>query len=111
MYAAGNAERYRDVIGKTVTAASGISDEGMTAVLNGMMARPSRLEIMENGKVPCLWILGSGDNYIQCETIRRRVRLPANAELLILENSGHMGFIEEEDITLEALAGFADRHV
>ena len=73
-------------------------DEGIIAVLNGMMARPSRLSVMEEGKVPCLWILGAMDNYIPCDTIQKRVKLPSNARVVVLEKSGHMGFIEEEDV-------------
>ena len=109
MYASASADKFRDMIDRSATIAAGISDEGLIAVLNGMMARPSRLETMENGRVPCLWILGAGDNYIRCGQMRERVKLPSNAELLILENSGHMGFIEEEDAALAALTGFAGR--
>jgi len=35
-----------------------IPGEGRISVLNGMMARPSRLSVMEEGKSPLLWILG-----------------------------------------------------
>ena len=75
----------------------GLTGEGIIAVLNGMMARPSRLAVMEEGRVPCLWILGSMDNYIPCDAIQKRVKLPANAKVVVLENSGHLGFIEEEE--------------
>jgi pimeloyl-ACP methyl ester carboxylesterase len=71
-----------------------------------MMSRPSRLKIMEAGKVPCLWILGGMDNYISCDEVQTKVKLPANAKVVVLENSGHMGFIEEEDLSVKVLADF-----
>jgi pimeloyl-ACP methyl ester carboxylesterase len=71
-----------------------------------MMARPSRVSMMEKGQVPCLWVLGKMDNYINCEIIQTRVKLPPNAELVILENSGHLGFIEEEELSVEILGDF-----
>ncbi len=75
-----------------------VPDETIIAVLKGMIARPSRVSVMESGTVPFLWILGASDNLINCEEIQSKVRLPENAEVILLKNSGHMGFIEEEDV-------------
>jgi pimeloyl-ACP methyl ester carboxylesterase len=106
MFADPNAERLKAEIERLKKIASGISGEGIMAVLRGMMARPSRLAIMEEGKVPCLWILGSMDNYILCDNMKQRVRLPSNAELVILEDSGHLGFIEEKEKSASILTDF-----
>lgn len=108
MYAKSNIERLKDAVEKSKAIASSISDEGIIAVLKGMMARPSRLHIMEEGRVPCLWILGRHDNYIQCDPVQARVRLPGNAKVVILENSGHLGFIEEPQISAAALSQFIE---
>jgi hypothetical protein len=61
---------------------------------------------MEEGKVPCLWILGSMDNYIPCDLIQSKVKLPDNATVVVLEYSGHLGFIEEESRSLELISTF-----
>ena len=74
-----------------------------------MMTRPSRLSVMEEGKVPGLWILGVMDNYIPCDIMRARVKLPSNARLIVLQNSGHMGFIEEEDKSLSLITDFVEK--
>jgi len=73
------------------------------------MARPSRVSVMEEGRIPLLWILGAMDNYINCEQIQGRVRLPGNAELCVLPDSGHMGFVEEEEHSLKVLAEFVNK--
>lgn len=109
MYAVANLQKFSEAHRRSREIASSISGEGIIAVLRGMMARPSRLSEMESGKVPCLWILGSMDNYIDCEQIQTKVRLPGNAELVILKNSGHMGFIEEEEISLKVIKDFIER--
>lgn len=109
MYADANLEKFRNAFERSKTIASGISAEGITAVLKGMMERPDRSHLMEEGRVPCLWILGAMDNYIPCETMRKRVKLPADSELVILDNSGHMGFIEEEEKSLAIIRSFAGR--
>ncbi|NSW93297.1 MAG: alpha/beta hydrolase [Bacteroidales bacterium] len=108
MYASSNLEKLKEAVERSKTIASSISDEGIIAVLKGMMARPSRLHIMEEGLIPCLWILGRHDNYINCDAIQSKVRLPANARLVILENSGHLGFIEEPQLSATALTQFID---
>jgi pimeloyl-ACP methyl ester carboxylesterase len=109
MYADVNLEKFSAELERSKKIASGIRAEGIVAVLKGMMARPSRLSLMEKGVVPCLWILGSMDNYVPCEAIQKKVNLPENAELIILRNSGHLGFIEEEDRALEVLTGFVEK--
>jgi pimeloyl-ACP methyl ester carboxylesterase len=106
MFADTNLDKFAEEFERSKNIASSIREEGITAVLKGMMARPSRAGLMEAGKVPCLWILGSKDNYIPCDQMQSRVKLPSNARLVILNNSGHLGFIEERNLAAEALKDF-----
>lgn len=106
MFANVNIEKLRSEIHRSNEIASKIPGPGITAVLSGMMARPSRLDVVEEGRVPFLWILGELDNYINCEVIQQKVKLPPNADVIILKNSGHMGFIEEEDLSVKYLTEF-----
>lgn len=106
MYASENRSKFRESLQRSKDIASTICDEGIIAILNGMMERSSRLSVMEKGKVPCLWILGKMDNYISCDIVQERVKLPANARVVILEKSGHMGFVEEEDLSAKVLTDF-----
>jgi pimeloyl-ACP methyl ester carboxylesterase len=108
MFAPTNLETFSDALQRSKDIASRISGEGIIAVLNGMMIRPSRLSLMEEGKVPCLWILGSMDNYIPCEFIQTMVSLPANARVVVLKNSGHLGFIEEEKLAVKVVSDFVN---
>jgi pimeloyl-ACP methyl ester carboxylesterase len=48
------------------------------------------------------------DNYIDCSAIIKKVTLPENAKLVILHNSGHMGFIEEEELSIETVRDFVN---
>ena len=108
MFAEKNLERFREELQHLKDNASRLSDEGIIAVLNGMIGRPSRLAVMERGKVPCLWILGKYDNYISCEAVQAKVRLPENARLIVLEKTGHLGFIEEEEESLGVMVDFIE---
>ncbi len=83
--------------------------EGIIALLNGMIARPSRQYILESGAVPLLWILGRHDLYFSPEKAMRDIGLPHNAGVVILERSGHLGFIEETEESFKLIERFAQR--
>lgn len=80
--------------------------EGIIALLNGMIARPSRQLVLEEGRLPLLWVLGRDDLYFSPGKALRETKLPENAEVVILENSGHLGFIEETQKSAELLTVF-----
>ena len=109
MFASQNLEKFKAELQHSKEISESIPGQGIISVLNGMMARPSRLSVMEEGKIPLLWILGALDNYINCEQIQGRVRLPGNAEVSVLPDSGHMGFIEEEEHSLKVLSEFVNK--
>lgn len=109
MYAADNLEKFKAALEKSESIAATIRPEGITAVLRGMMERPSRLHLLERMSIPFLWILGAKDNYIDCNSVKNRVKMPPGSELHILENSGHMGFMEEEEKSYEIINTFTSR--
>jgi pimeloyl-ACP methyl ester carboxylesterase len=108
MFAPSNLEKFSGALERSKEIASRIPGDGIIAVLKGMMERPSRKTLMEEGRVPCLWILGSMDNYIPCDSIQEKVRLPQNAKTVILKSSGHLGFVEEEELSVSTVAGFVN---
>jgi pimeloyl-ACP methyl ester carboxylesterase len=109
MFAEKNLEKFAEALMRSREIASRIPGQGIISVLKGMIARPSRLSVMEEGRVPCLWLLGSMDNYIPAEAIQEKVRLPANAEVIVLKHSGHLGFIEEEERVAFIVSEFVDK--
>jgi len=109
LYSADNLLKFSLALLRSQEIALKIPRETIIRVLKGMIARPSRVLVMESGRIPCLWILGAFDNLIDCKTIQTKVRLPENAEIVILKNSGHMGFIEEEELSVKVIDGFVKR--
>jgi len=106
LYAPKNLDRLKEAVEKSVSVALGTDKKTIIADLRGMMARPDRSNIVREAKVPFLWILGTMDSHIDYRTIQQKVRLPENAQIVILENSGHMGFIEEEELSVKAIGEF-----
>lgn len=83
--------------------------EGIIAAIRGMKNRPDRQHVLVNSRVPVLFIIGKNDSRIPLSTIIPQTLLPAHSETILLDNVGHMGFIESSRKTFEALQGFASR--
>lgn len=109
MFAKENLKSMAGELERSKKIASRNPGEGIIAMLNGMIDRPSRQYILENGTVPLLWILGRRDLYFSPEKAMRDIGLPHNAEVVILERSGHLGFIEETEKSARLLTDFAGR--
>ncbi|MGM0529494.1 MAG: alpha/beta fold hydrolase [Bacteroidota bacterium] len=111
MFADFNTDRFKQQLEHNKKTASAIPAEGIIAVLKGMISRPSRIEILGKGDVPMLMILGRYDNYIPYDEVKNRIKLPDNAEMLVLEKSGHLGFIEEREKSQQAIIDFYNKQL
>ncbi len=78
-------------------------DKGVIALLNGMKERSDRTETMQDPSIPLLLIGGMKDNYIPVEVFDRLNSLAPHATVLRLEESGHMGFMEEPERVSRAI--------
>ncbi len=109
MFAERNLKTMPEELKRAKEIASRNTGEGIIALLNGMIARPSRQIIVESGRVPLLWILGREDLYFSPDRAIRDTRLPGITEVVVLEHSGHLGFIEETERSAELITGFAGK--
>jgi pimeloyl-ACP methyl ester carboxylesterase len=109
-FADDNLEKLSPEIERAKRIALSSDEKGIIALLNGMKERPNRCVLLKDDKVPVLLIAGKKDNYIPFEIAERIPGLGNNVELAILENSGHMGFIEEKERAAEVLHGFFQKH-
>ena len=106
-----NLNKFRVEIDKAKQIAVKTPNNGIIATLRGMIQRPDRSQLLEKTVLPFLWILGEEDNYISYPEIIEKVSIPLNASLVVLRNSGHQGFLEEEKQSLEVVDGFVKKHL
>jgi len=105
-FAQKNLVDLRDEVDKSKAIAIKTSDKGIIANLYAMMNRPDFSDELAKTSKPFLLIAGKHDNYIPFDTIVPSIKLPENSTFCVLENSGHMGFVEEKEKALECIEGF-----
>jgi len=81
--------------------------DGIVACLNGMKNRPDSNDFLRTVTQPVLMIFGAKDSYLTPEIITSLTERFPMHKTIILENSGHMGFIEEEKHSIEIISEFA----
>lgn len=105
-FASVNLERLAHEVERATAIATSTPDEGIVACLNGMMKRPSRETLLAATGKPVLLIAGRHDNYIPFEDAAKKVKLPRTGQFEALDNSGHIGFVEEPERSAELITRF-----
>ncbi len=108
-FASDNQEMFRKQIEWAKEIALRTPDKGINGALAGMKSRPDRRDVMKNSIVPVMIIAGKKDNYIPFSVYEAHFNLASKTDVLILENSGHMGFIEERQKSLDGVLQFLDK--
>lgn len=108
-FAAHNRKRFADDIADLAEQAVLTEDQGVVALLRGMSERPDSNHTLSESNVPQLFIFGRYDEYITAEIAADMTSRHPQAEVLWLENSGHMGFIEEPVKAAAAIIDFCQR--
>ena len=102
-FAPENLVRYTERIAELKKTAEATSEKGIIAALLGMRDRIDRTEILRTINRPVLFICGKQDNFIPFPVSKQQFTLSSHIIPLILEHSGHMGFIEEEKTVVKAI--------
>ena len=102
-FAPENVKRLKDYIEDIAELILITEDEGVIAILGGMITRKDRGELLRDSGIPHLVIFGRHDYYIPNEVADEMIAYDSNARVLWLEHSGHMGFYEEPELCARAI--------
>lgn len=105
-FAEANVKRCAHAIEELAEQVMMTEDEAIVAVLKGMSQRVDRNAAMRGLGIPELMIFGRGDNYIPVAAAEAMAVAQPQAEVVWLDGSGHMGFIEQPKEVLAALTMF-----
>lgn len=102
-------EKYTVQIQKLQDTAALMTPEAIIAALSGMRDRPSQLQYLLLSEIPVLFIIGKQDSRMPYNQVMAQAVIPSHSEILLLEDVGHMGYIEAPGKTMQVLKHFAIR--
>lgn len=82
--------------------------EAIIAAQKGMMARPSRIAVLQQIEIPVLFIYGKNDSRIPLEIALSQAMIPHHSEILLLDHVGHMSFMEDREYVKPRIKNFVD---
>ncbi|MFI3267743.1 MAG: alpha/beta hydrolase [Rikenellaceae bacterium] len=105
-FAAKNRKKQLEAIEFMCEQALITEDEGAIALLNGIMQREEMNDMLHNLAAKQLFVFGKHDEFIPVEYAEQITEKHPQAQVLWLEDSGHMGFIEETELFTSELKSF-----
>ena len=109
LFAPANRQRLSREIEVLKNQAGSISRKGLVAALEGMKVRNGWRDLLKSLTIPVLFIAGKQDARIPIDKVIEQIALPKHAEALILDDVGHMGYLEAPEITLGVIRDFCKR--
>lgn len=99
---------YSKEIKMLTTIGKSTPTETVLGAVKGMRNRKKRTKVLKDARYPVLFISGKDDQAVTVEQTLAQCAIPANATVLFLANTGHMGMFEKPLETQNALRFFAD---
>jgi pimeloyl-ACP methyl ester carboxylesterase len=94
---------------KVYSIASQTRKETLMAYTLAMRDRPASTSLLVSYEGESLFIAGKYDSLIPQATIEEQSRMNGKSELAILDNSGHMGMLEDAEIAVKVVKSFATK--
>ncbi|OYT17770.1 MAG: alpha/beta hydrolase [Bacteroidetes bacterium 4572_77] len=106
LFAPENQTKYKEQINHQIAIANAMSPKGITSALAGMKERASGLDVLTEARFPVLFILGKHDNRVLLENGIAQASLANTAQINILGDSAHMGWLEDQHKCVSIIRGF-----
>jgi pimeloyl-ACP methyl ester carboxylesterase len=106
LFSPANAETLKKEISFAQKVARKTSRRGVVASLEGMKARPHRDVILHYAQYPIMMVIGKHDKVLNQQDLFEQAEIIKRKKILVLENSGHMGFLEEPEVCLKEIKRF-----
>lgn len=106
MFANDNVKRLNAIIEEIEENALIAEPNGIIACLQGMKGREDMNMFLKEFSKPLLLIFGVKDNHISTEVAEALIERFPQAKTIMLKQSGHAGFIEEPEASLESVDCF-----
>lgn len=107
LFAPENVIKFGSEINELKERAFRISSLAIINAQEGMKERPPYEGLLTTLDIPVLFIAGRKDRVIPYESVLKQADTCRHPTVLLLENSAHMGFLEEKELCQKTLTRFA----
>ncbi len=101
-----NRRRLNSIIEELQDTVMLTEDEGIIALLHGMMSREDLNDVLRQSAVPQLFIFGEEDEYIPLEVSQPLSESHPQAKSVWIAQAGHNTFLEQGEVTATAILDF-----
>jgi pimeloyl-ACP methyl ester carboxylesterase len=108
LYGPASQKERKEIIEEHLLSARNFSKEALVSYYEAMIARPDRTHLLVQSEVPVLFVLGRHDTAAPFDDVLKQSHLPRLSYIHILENSGHMGMLEEPEESNKALLSYME---
>jgi pimeloyl-ACP methyl ester carboxylesterase len=105
-FATDNVKIHKNIINKLKVAGKQNNPNGVISLINAMINRKDRQDFIKQINKPVCFIFGKKDNFISVDAAKKMILLNKKIYTIWLKKSGHMGFIEEKEKTLQTILNF-----
>jgi len=106
LFAPENVPLFGNEIHKLANIAGSTPVTGVIAAMKGMKERQDTTPTLQKLKVPGLVIAGDKDDRIPVDMLKEQIGGNPKIRLVVLENTGHMGFVESKDKSFKLISNF-----
>jgi pimeloyl-ACP methyl ester carboxylesterase len=104
-----NVKKFDEEIFAIEETATVSSTDGIRTCLQAMKLREDMNDFINTIQQKTLFVFGKHDNYITFDIVENLMQKYPQATYAILQNSGHNGFIEEPEESINILSNFAEK--
>jgi pimeloyl-ACP methyl ester carboxylesterase len=101
-----NRNTPREIVTPYVNVAEEFSAEGLSEALMAMKNRPDAIQFLAETTLPVFWGIGKFDELIKQEDMLQQSLLCKQSYVAYLNNSAHMGHIEEAELLAQHIVHF-----
>lgn len=106
LYSPQSIDEKPGLIAEQTAAAHNFSAQSLVSYYEAMMNRPDRSNVLKENKIPVLFVMGKYDTAVPVADGLKQCHLPEKSYIHILQNTGHMGMVEEPNIANDILKKF-----
>ncbi|MEI7596239.1 MAG: alpha/beta hydrolase [Bacteroidota bacterium] len=101
LFAECNREKYKKEIEVLIETSRSMSEQSVISCMEGMRQREDKTHVLKEAKFPVLFIGGYEDVRVPIAKFKEQMLFPPESTALLMTETGHMGYIEQRDKTLE----------